>query len=75
MTRMICATALWVSTITGQTDRFEVAAIKPSRGGTSFESGLTTGKGRLTATNVTLKRCIMAHSAWGRIRSPEGRSG
>ena len=39
--------------------RFEVASIKPSAGDTSYASGLTTSKGRLTATNVTLKRCIM----------------
>ena len=60
MMRMICALALLVSsTITGQTARFEVAAIRPSSADTSFSSGLKTGKGRLTATNVTLKRCIM----------------
>lgn len=65
MTRLICTNMIWAmallvsSAITGQTARFEVAAIKPSRGDISFSSGLTTSKGRLTATNVTLKRCIM----------------
>lgn len=40
--------------------QFEVAAIKPaSATQNSHSSGLDTSNGRLTATNVTLKRCIM----------------
>jgi uncharacterized protein (TIGR03435 family) len=38
--------------------RFEVASIKPSNAGPEY-SGIKTGHSRLTATNVTLKRCIM----------------
>ena len=44
--------------------QFEVAAIKPSRADTG-SSGLHTGHGRLTAANVTLKRCIMGAYAVG----------
>ncbi|HLK65274.1 MAG TPA: TIGR03435 family protein [Bryobacteraceae bacterium] len=39
--------------------RFEVASIKPSNADPS-SSGVHSGNGRLTAENVTLKRCIMA---------------
>jgi uncharacterized protein (TIGR03435 family) len=46
--------------------QFEVAAIKPtSATQSSFSSGLNTSNGRLTATNVTLKRCIMGAYAVG----------
>jgi uncharacterized protein (TIGR03435 family) len=38
--------------------QFEVASIKPSNADPS-SSGINTGNGRLTASNVTLKRCIM----------------
>jgi len=47
----------------GQTDsnpRFEVAAIKPTTGDLlRGPSGINTGHGRIHASNVTLKRCIM----------------
>ncbi|MGD0049892.1 MAG: TIGR03435 family protein [Bryobacteraceae bacterium] len=40
--------------------RFEVASVKPSKPDQFTESsGIKTGKGRLTASNVTLKRCVM----------------
>ena len=39
--------------------RFEVASIKPSPDESSNNSGGRSGNGRLTMTNVTLKRCIM----------------
>jgi uncharacterized protein (TIGR03435 family) len=40
--------------------QFEVASIKPTNSASnSFSSGLNTSNGRLTAINVTLKRCIM----------------
>jgi uncharacterized protein (TIGR03435 family) len=45
--------------------QFEVASIKPSKGPSSLSSGLSTGNGRLTASNVTLKRCIMGAYAVG----------
>jgi uncharacterized protein (TIGR03435 family) len=41
-----------------QPSRFEVASIRPSQAD-PHSSGISTGSGRLTATNVTLKRCIM----------------
>jgi uncharacterized protein (TIGR03435 family) len=39
--------------------RFEVAVIKLSNAGTNASSGIGTGRGRVNAHNVTLKRCIM----------------
>jgi uncharacterized protein (TIGR03435 family) len=39
--------------------RFEVASIKASNADSSSSSGIQTGHGRLTAINVTLKRCII----------------
>ncbi len=39
--------------------RFEVASIKPSSADPSSPSGMQTGNGRLHASNVTLKRCIV----------------
>jgi uncharacterized protein (TIGR03435 family) len=42
---------------------FEVSTVKPSNGAVTSSSGITTGHGRITAENVTLKRCIM--SAYG----------
>lgn len=39
--------------------RFEVASIKPSNADPGSNSGLRTAHGRLDASNVTLKRCIM----------------
>ena len=44
--------------------RFEVAAIKPSNADPGA-SGIHTANGRLTANNVTLKRCIMGAYAVG----------
>ena len=44
--------------------QFEVASVKPAGADqTMGSSGITTGHGRVTANNVTLKRCIMG--AWG----------
>jgi uncharacterized protein (TIGR03435 family) len=62
MLRGIASLALLVSgAVYGQpaASRFEVASIKPSADPSSASSGLKTAHGRLTATNVTLKRCIM----------------
>ena len=39
--------------------RFEVASIKPSKADPSSSSGIKTGHGRLSAQNVTLRRCII----------------
>src|SRR3954454_9386549 len=47
------------------TQRFEVASVKPSNADPSSSSGINTGRGRLTAINVTLKRCIMSAYAIG----------
>ncbi len=57
----ILATSVWLNA-----QQFEVASIKPS-GSTqnAFSSGLNTANGRLTAVNVTLKRCIMGAYALG----------
>jgi uncharacterized protein (TIGR03435 family) len=44
--------------------QFEVASVKPAGAAQqNGSSGITTGHGRVTANNVTLKRCIMG--AWG----------
>jgi uncharacterized protein (TIGR03435 family) len=41
-------------------NRFEVASVKPgSPDQSNNSSGIKSGKGRITASNVTLKRCIM----------------
>jgi uncharacterized protein (TIGR03435 family) len=46
--------------------RFEVASVRPSAVDEfAYSSGMMTGHGRLTATNVTLKRCIMGAFAVG----------
>jgi uncharacterized protein (TIGR03435 family) len=62
MIRTIAALAVCFSGATyGQPandQRFEVASIRPSNAN-SNSSGVNTGNGRLTANNVTLKRCIM----------------
>lgn len=62
MVRAIASLAVCVSgAVYGQSDvgqRFEVASIRPSTANPN-SSGINTGNGRLTATNVTLKRCIM----------------
>lgn len=57
-----CAPALvlLVSTVAlAQAPQFEVASVKPSNADPRSSSGITTGHGRLTAQNVTLKRCII----------------
>jgi uncharacterized protein (TIGR03435 family) len=60
--RVIAWAVLCVSgTLFGQSEpspRFEVASIRPSQADPR-SSAIDTGNGRLTATNVTLKRCIM----------------
>ncbi len=63
--RAIAGLAVSISAaIYGQ--QFEVASIKTtSATQNSFSSGLNTASGRLTATNVTLKRCIMGAYAIG----------
>jgi uncharacterized protein (TIGR03435 family) len=62
MIRAIASLALCVSgAVYGQSgvaQRFEVASIKPSNGDPG-SSGIITTRGRLTAINVTVKRCIM----------------
>jgi uncharacterized protein (TIGR03435 family) len=59
--------AIWlfvcVAAVYGQ-PQFEVASIKPSADPTNNSTG-NSGKGRLTMTNVTLKRCIMGAYAIG----------
>lgn len=60
---MLCACGL----VFGQSEpapRFEVASIKASQGN-PISSGIYTGHGWLTATNVTLKRCIIGAYAVG----------
>jgi uncharacterized protein (TIGR03435 family) len=62
MIRTIASIVLCASIALAQ--QFEVASVKPSGAGQlTGSSGITTGHGRLTANNVTLKRCIMG--AWG----------
>jgi len=69
MSRAIAILAVCVSgTVYGQSavgQQFEVASIKPSSADPSSPSGINTGNGRLTASNVTLKRCIMGAYAVG----------
>lgn len=48
----------------GPSPRLEVASIRPSDANPG-SSGMNTGHGRLTATNVTLKGCIMGAYAVG----------
>src|SRR5580698_3581298 len=68
MPRVIVLLSLCLSgAIFGQSDavqQFEVASIRPSKTDPG-SSGITTGNGRLTASNVTLKRCIMGAYAVG----------
>ena len=56
---MLLAFSLLASAQTGT--RFEVASIKPASADeiAAGVSGITTGHGRATGTNVTLKRCIV----------------
>jgi uncharacterized protein (TIGR03435 family) len=51
-----CEQALYGQSAAGP--QFEVASIKPSSAD-PHSSGMNTGNGRLTANNVTLKRCLM----------------
>jgi uncharacterized protein (TIGR03435 family) len=54
------AVFVFAAAVFGQsTPRFEVASIRPSLADRSKSTGLRTGNGRLTASNETLKRCIM----------------
>ena len=68
MVRAIAGLALCVSGVVyGQPEagqRFEVASIRPSDANPN-SSGINTSNGRLAATNVTLKRCIMGAYAVG----------
>jgi uncharacterized protein (TIGR03435 family) len=64
MIRAIASFALCVSAVVyGQsavTERFEVASVRPTSADQSNNSsGGHSGRGRLTMSNVTLKRCIM----------------
>src|ERR1700732_4519911 len=64
MFRAVVSLAVWVSgAICGQSvvaQRFEVASVKPtSADRLNGPSGGKSGRGRLTMSNVTLKRCIM----------------
>jgi uncharacterized protein (TIGR03435 family) len=63
MVRAIASLAVCVSgAVCGQATvawRFEVASVKPSKADPGSSSGIKTGRGRLDARNVTLKRCIM----------------
>jgi uncharacterized protein (TIGR03435 family) len=57
-----CLLVCMAGIIHGQTaaaPRFEVASIRPANPAPGFSSGIKTGHGRLTADNVTLKRCII----------------
>jgi uncharacterized protein (TIGR03435 family) len=62
MVRVIASLSVCLSAVVyGQSaagPQFEVASVKPSIADPS-SSGMNTGNGRLTAINVTLKRCIM----------------
>lgn len=68
MSRRIAGLMLCVSGLlfpqSGSAPRFEVASIKPSNADPG-SSGINTGHGRLAASNVTLKRCIMGAYAVG----------
>jgi uncharacterized protein (TIGR03435 family) len=64
MVRAIAGLAVFVSgAVYGQStvnQQFEVASVKPSQvDSSSSSSGIKTGHGRIDASNVTLKRCIM----------------
>jgi len=68
--RAFAGFALFASgTLYGQSPaapRFDVASVRPSAlDQFAGSSGLKTGRGRLTATNVTLKRCVMGAFAVG----------
>lgn len=64
MIRAVCLALVLPGAVYGQL-RFEVASIKPSLAVSTNSSGLATRNGRLTAANVTLKRCIMGAFAVG----------
>jgi uncharacterized protein (TIGR03435 family) len=55
---VLCASGL-VYGQAGAPEQFEVASIKPSNADPRSSSGIQAGHGRLTASNVTVKRCIM----------------
>lgn len=61
--RMVTSLAFFVSGMiwaqSGVPLRFEVASVKPSPNQPSGSGGGKSGHGRLTMTNLTLKRCIM----------------
>jgi len=70
MIRALAGLALFISaTAYGESPaaaHFEVASVRPSAlDQSAVSSGLKTGHGRLTATNVTLSRCIMGAFAVG----------
>jgi hypothetical protein len=79
MPRMIALiTVLTALSICGQptVERFEVASIKKHMDeSAAFSSGLSTRNGRLTAINVTLKRCIMGAYALGPNQISGGQTG
>ena len=63
MSRAIANLVLFAGAVYGQSPavaRFEVASVRPNNADQfTGSSGLKTGHGLLTASNVTLKRCIM----------------
>jgi uncharacterized protein (TIGR03435 family) len=67
--RAIASLVLFTGAVSGQPPaeaRFEVASVKPNNADQfTGSSGLKTGHGLLTASNVTLKRCIMGAFAVG----------
>jgi uncharacterized protein (TIGR03435 family) len=52
--------------------RFEVASVKVSNVDPNSSSGIGTGRGRLNANNVTLKRCIMGAYGVGPLQISGG---
>jgi uncharacterized protein (TIGR03435 family) len=50
--------AAWVFGQAAPAPSFEAASVKPSKDGPDSGSGITTTKGRISARNVTLKRCV-----------------
>ena len=54
---------------------FEAASIKPSQDPPGSSSGITTTKGRISARNVTLKRCVRGAYGVEEPRMLEDRSG
>jgi len=61
MKLLLALTILQAAASFGQTTpapAFEVASIKPTTAEPGGSSGITTEKGRISARNVTLKRCV-----------------